>query len=173
MAISLYDLSVGTYQQVLGAVAGILDKGKAHAEANGIALDDLVQARLAEDMLPLEFQVISTAHHSLGAIQGIQAGVFSPPSPSMDLDYAGLQALIQNAQTELGKVSAADINALEGGDMRFEMGDFKIPFTAEGFIQSFSLPNFYFHATTTYDILRMMGVPLGKMDFLGQMRVKS
>ncbi len=57
--------------------------------------------------------------------------------------------------------------------MRFEMGDFKIPFSAEGFILSFSMPNFFFHATTTYDILRTNGVALGKMDFLGAMRVKS
>jgi hypothetical protein len=57
--------------------------------------------------------------------------------------------------------------------MIFQLRDFKIPFTAEGFIMSFSLPNFYFHATTTYDILRMKGVPLGKRDFMGQMRMKS
>ncbi len=60
-----------------------------------------------------------------------------------------------------------EINALEGNDMRFEMGDLKIPFTTAGFILSFSFPNFYFHATTTYDILRWKGAELGKMDFLG------
>lgn len=55
--------------------------------------------------------------------------------------------------------------------MRFEFGDFKVPFSAEGFIQSFGLPSFFFHATTTCDILRMKWVPLGKMDFLGSMKV--
>jgi hypothetical protein len=52
------------------------------------------------------------------------------------------------------------------------MGDFKIPFVAEGFLMSFSLPNLYFHSATTYDILRMKGVPLGKRDFMGQLRMK-
>lgn len=173
MAISLYDLSIGTYRQILGSVSNVLDKGRAHAEASGLDLGDLVEARLIEDMMPLRFQIISTAHHSLGAIEGIRAGVFSPPPQHPDLDYEGLHGLIKAASEALGQVSADEINRLEGGDMRFQAGDFKIPFTAEGFIQSFSLPNFFFHASTTYDILRMKGVPLAKMDFLGAMQVKK
>ena len=53
------------------------------------------------------------------------------------------------------------------------LGDHKLPFTAEGFLMSFSLPNFYFHATTAYDILRTNGVPLGKRDFMGRMKMKK
>jgi hypothetical protein len=173
MAISLYDASVGNYQQVLTSISSVLDKGKAHAQATGLDLSELLEARLAEDMLPLRFQIVSSAHHSLGAINGLKAGVFNPPSAQTGLDFDGLHGLITEALETLGKVSPEEINALEGKDMRFEMGDFKLPFTAEGFILSFSLPNFYFHATTTYDILRMKGTELGKMDFLGQMRVKS
>ena len=99
--------------------------------------------------------------------------MFGPPAQFPDLDYGGLHGLINDAQEALAKVTPDEVNALEGGDMRFEFGDFKIPFTAEGFILSFSLPNFLFHATTTYDILRMQGVPLRKSDFLGAMRIKS
>ena len=65
------------------------------------------------------------------------------------------------------------MNALEGGEVVFQIQDFKMPFTAEGFLMSFSLPNFYFHATTAYDILRSKGVPLGKRDYMGQMRMKG
>jgi hypothetical protein len=173
MAISLYDISVANYLQILGAISGVLDKGKAHAEANGIDLSELVDTRLIEDMAPLRFQMISTAHHSLGAINGIKAGVFNPPPQHPDLDYDGLHGLIDDARGTLESVSAAEINELEGNDMLFEAGSFKLPFTAEGFILSFSLPNFFFHATTTYDILRMKGVPIGKLDFLGDMRVKT
>ena len=63
------------------------------------------------------------------------------------------------------------MDALAGNAMYFRMGDFELPFTAESFVMSFALPNFYFHATTAYDMLRIAGVPLGKMDFLGQMRL--
>ena len=159
--------------QILGSTSDVLDKGKAHAEANGIDLLALLDVRLIEDMAPLRFQIISTAYHSLGAINGIKASVFNRSPSFPDLDYDGLHDLITEAKETLEKVSADEINALEGGDMRFEMGDFKIPFTSEGFIQSFSPPNFFFHATTTYDILRMKGVPLDKMDFLGLMQVKT
>ncbi|NNL84878.1 MAG: DUF1993 domain-containing protein [Myxococcales bacterium] len=173
MAISLYDTSVVIYQQILASISGVLDKGKAHAKATGIDLSELVETRLIEDMAPLRFQIISTAHHSLGAIEGLRAGVFGTPPQHPELDYDGLHGLITNALETLADVSPDDINKLEGNDMRFEFGDFKIPFTAEGFVQSFSLPNFFFHATTTYDILRMKGVEIGKMDFLGKMRVKG
>ena len=65
------------------------------------------------------------------------------------------------------------MDALAGRDVIFQMRDRKVPFTAENFLLSFSLPNFYFHATTAYDILRTKGVPLGKRDFLGRMRIKA
>ena len=65
------------------------------------------------------------------------------------------------------------VNALGGRDVVFLLGDHKLPFTAEGFLMSFSLPNFYFHATTAYDILRTNGVPLGKRDFMGRLKMKK
>ena len=65
------------------------------------------------------------------------------------------------------------IDALEGAEVVFEFRDTRLPFTAEQFFLSFSLPNFYFHATTAYDILRSRGVPLGKRDYLGRLRMKA
>jgi hypothetical protein len=124
-------------------------------------------------MLPFRFQVIAVAHHSAGAIEGAQAGVFRPPSGAMNQDYAALQALIADARARLQKVSRETVDALQGKDVTFQLGDFKLPFTAEGFLMSFSLPNLHFHATTAYDILRTKGVPLGKRDYMGQMRLKS
>ncbi len=80
---------------------------------------------------------------------------------------------IVETREALEQLAPADVDALEGKDVVFQIRDTRIPFTAEGFIQSFSLPNFYFHATTAYDILRSKGVPLGKRDFLGRMRLKT
>jgi hypothetical protein len=73
----------------------------------------------------------------------------------------------------LKRLTAEEVNALEGRDMAFQFRDRNIPFTAETFVLSFSLPNFYFHATTAYDILRNKGVPLGKRDFMGRLRIKA
>jgi hypothetical protein len=89
------------------------------------------------------------------------------------MDYAGLQKAVTEAREALQQVKAADVDAAQGKDVTFQLPTMKIPFTAEGFLLSFSLPNFYFHATTAYDILRHKGVALGKRDFLGKMRLKS
>ena len=170
MTLSLYDISVPGYLQVLGGITGVLQKGADFARESDLDLAEIVQTKLRPDMLPFQFQVISVCHHSLGAIKGIREGLFTPP-PTLDLDFAGLQRLVEDATAELQTVSREEVDALEGNAMKFKMGSFELPFTAENFILSFSLPNFYFHATTTYSILRMVGVPLGKMDFLGAMRV--
>jgi hypothetical protein len=123
-------------------------------------------------MQPFRFQVVAVAHHSAGALKGVAAGAFGPPSPST-ADYAGLQKLVADARSAVEKASASELNGCAGKDVIFSVGDRKIPFTAEGFLQSFSLPNFFFHATTAYDILRSKGVPLGKRDFLGKLAIKS
>jgi len=99
--------------------------------------------------------------------------VFGPPGGmGGDLDYAGLQKLVADARDELAALSPDEVNALEGRDVVFQIGERKLPFTAEGFLLSFSTPNLHFHATTAYDILRGKGVPLGKRDYMGQLRLK-
>jgi hypothetical protein len=172
LAISLYDVSVASYLQILGAVSGYLAKGREHCEKNGIDLGQIVETRLIADMLPFRFQVVAVAHHSLGAIQGIEAGVFRPPTVP-DLDYAGLEKLIASARSGLQSYKRETIDALEQKDVQFKLGERSMPFVARDFVLSFSLPNFYFHATTAYDILRMKGAPLGKRDFMGVPRIKA
>jgi hypothetical protein len=171
MSVSLYDLSVASYLQTLGAVSGFLDKGASHCEQKGIDLAEVCESQVFQDMLPFRFQLISVAHHSLGAIRGIQEGVFAPPPPQEALDYAGLQALVSDARAELEKLTPDAVNSLEGKKVVFKLGSNEIPFTAENFVMSFSLPNFYFHAATAYGILRAKGVPVGKRDFMGPLRM--
>lgn len=171
MSVSFHEVSVGSYLQVLGGVAGVLDKGASHAAEAGLDLQELVMTRLRDDMMPFHFQVVSVAHHSWGAMQGLQKGSFSPPSFDLDKDYAGLQALVAEARDGLAGLDAAKVEVLAEKSIVFKLGKTELPFTNRNFLLSFSLPNFYFHATTTYDILRMLGVPLGKMDFLGPMKV--
>ncbi len=171
MPISFHDASVGSYLQVLDAVTGVLDKGASHAASAGLDPQELVMTRLREDMMPLHFQVVSVAHHSWGAMQGMRDGTFRPPAFELDKDYAGLQALVAEARDGVAGFEAAEVEALADKSLVFKLGKNELPFTNRNFLLSFSLPNFYFHATTTYDILRMLGVPLGKMDFLGTMKI--
>ncbi len=172
MATSLYDLSVTCFLQTLSGVAAVLDRGLAHCTDNGVDPAEIVDTRLFADMLPFRFQVQSVAHHSLGAIEGVKQGLFSPGTNLPPHSYADLQKLVADTRAALQQLSPDDINALEGKDVAFQFRDFKMPFTAEGFLLSFSLPNLHFHATTAYDILRSKGVPLGKRDYMGPLRLK-
>jgi uncharacterized protein len=173
MAISLYELSVPTYLQTLGAVSGFLEKGLAHCKECNAAPGEVVEHRLFADMAPFSFQIRSVAHHSAGAMEALKSGVFNPPGKAGPLDYAALQSLVTEAKGKLEALKPDDVNALEGKDVAFQFGETKIPFTAETFVLSFSLPNFHFHATTAYDILRSRGVPVGKRDYMGRLRIKK
>lgn len=172
MAFSLYDATVANYLQILGAVDGLMAKSLAFFHEKGIDPADVVETRLAADMLPFRFQVVSLAHHSRGAMEAAKNGVFVPPSGKPDLDFAALQALVTDARNELQALTPEAVNALLGRDVTFKLGERALPFTAEGFLMSFSLPNFFFHATTAYDILRQKGAPLGKRDFMGRLKLK-
>lgn len=173
MAFSLYDATVANYLQTLGAVGASLDKSLAYFGDKGVDPAEIVDTRLAPDMLPFRFQIVSVAHHSRGAMEAARNGAFVPPSGRPDLDYAALQSLVTETHNELSALTPEAVNALVGRDVTFKLGDRALPFTAEGFLMSFSLPNFYFHATTAYDILRHRGAPLGKRDFLGKLNLKK
>ena len=119
MAISFYDVSVGTYLQILEAVTGVLDKGASHAADNGLDLQEVVMTRLREDMMPFHFQIVSVAHHSWGAMQGMQKGRFLPPSFDLDKDYAGLQALVAEAREGIAALDEGEVEALGAKSMVF------------------------------------------------------
>lgn len=172
MALPFYDVSVGCYLQTLGGVAGFLEKGHAHFTATNVDPNSVLETRLIPDMWPFAVQVQAAVHHSLGAIKGMKSGVFQPPNVQQ-LDYRGLQKLVSDAREQLKALPADEVNALSGKDMMFQLGERKMPFTTDGFLLSFSLPNFHFHACTAYDILRMKGAPIGKRDYMGQLKLKT
>jgi hypothetical protein len=173
MPFSLYDITVPNFRQILGAVAGLLDKAEAHCKAQSIAESDFIEARLHEDMLPFTYQVKSTIVHSVGALDALAKGVFSPDLARPPASFTALKEKVAGAQQRLDAFTPADINTYEGRDMAFQFKEFKLPFTAENFLMSFSMPNFYFHAATAYDIMRHKGVVIGKRDFMGQLRLKT
>lgn len=173
MAFSLYGATVAPFQQILGAVSGLIDKAEAHCRETGTPAEDLIQARLAPDMLPFAYQVKSTVVHSVGAIEGVHKGVFSPDMTPPPDSFPALKQRVADALQTLAAVDPEELNGFVGRDMRFQFGDFRLDFTAEDFLVSFSLPNFYFHATTAYDLLRAKGLKIGKRDFMGRLPLKE
>jgi hypothetical protein len=172
MTFSLYDAILPNYRQVLASVSGLITKAEAFCTEQGMAPAEIIQARLAPDMHPLAYQVKSTAVHSLGAIEGVRKGVFSPDMSTPPDTFPALQSRIAQTLTALESITPAEIEGFLGRDMCFAFGDRRLQYTAENFLLSFSQPNFYFHAATTYDILRWKGMPIGKRDFLGKTRIK-
>ena len=171
MPLSFYEVSVESYLRTLRAIDTILQRTERHAAETELNLDTLTSYRLHNDMLPFSFQVISVWHHSMGAIRGMKAGLFEPPPQMAGMNFGKCRALISEAVGELESASVDEINSLIDKAMVFRLGTQEIPFTTGGFLTSFSIPNFYFHAATTYDVLRIHGVPLGKIDFLGALKI--
>jgi hypothetical protein len=173
MTFSLYEATIPAYRQILGAVGGLLGKAESYCAEQKLAAEEIIQARLAPDMLPFAYQVKSTVVHSLGAIEGLRKGLFSPDMTPPPQTFPALKTKITDALATLEALDAAEIDAFLGRDMRFVFGERHLDFTAENFLLSFSQPNFYFHASTAYDILRWKGLALGKRDFMGRTRIKT
>jgi len=172
MSISLHAATVGTYLQILPSIAALIGKAEEHCHANSLPPDELTMARLAEDMWPFAKQIFECGHHSARAIEGVRAGVFSPELEPAPMEFAALHQEIGDAIAFLETVKPDELDSMAEYDMRFEFRDLRIDFTVENFLLTFSLPNFYFHAVTAYDILRNQGLPLGKLDYLGSPRRK-
>ena len=170
MATTLYDLSVPTFLQTVRAVGGFLDRAARHCAEIGADPDDFVQVRLFEDMAPFHFQIEAASHHAVWGLEAAKTGVFAPPALVGPVPFADLRAMMDKAQTALEAFTADEVNGWAGKELDLQIGPRRLAFTSETLILSFSLPNFYFHAVTAYDILRSHGVPLGKRDYEGQLR---
>ncbi|CDO35307.1 MULTISPECIES: DUF1993 domain-containing protein [Novosphingobium] len=173
MSVSLDDAYVKTCLQILRALAGQLEKAEAHCEASGIPAETLTEARLAPDMWPFAKQVFEAGHHSARAIEGVREGLFGPELDPVPSDFATLREEVARSIATLEGVEPGELDAIAERDMRFEFKSYRMDFTVADFLLSFSLPNFFFHATTAYDLLRSQGVAIGKGDFLGKTRRKA
>ncbi|MEM1371534.1 MAG: DUF1993 family protein, partial [Pseudomonadota bacterium] len=133
---TLYDLSVGTFSRIVTASRGVLAKGREFAEAAGRDPNELVGVKLCDDMLPLLFQIYSIRHQSVGAIKALETGEFGPPSGVDPVDYAGLEAILEDAETALAATTPDEVNGHAGDTVIFRLSGMEVPFTAENFILS-------------------------------------
>ena len=173
MAITLYDATVSAFTQTVGALGHLLKRGRAHCEENSIDLTSVLDSRIYPNMLPFRYQVQAVIGHSVGAVEGVKGGVFKPPYGTPTADWNALDAAVAEALETLKAYAPDAINALEERDVVFNVGERTLAFTGAGFLMTFSVPNVHFHATTAYDLLRAQGVPLGKGDYLGRIKLKG
>ncbi|MCV3738094.1 DUF1993 domain-containing protein [Rhizobium sp. TRM96647] len=166
MSVSLYRLSVPVFVRGLKVLSALLEKAEAHAADNGIDPEVLVNSRLAPDMLPLSGQiqrVSDTAKNALGRLSGKSA----PSFPDTETTMAELKARIEKTIAYLESVPESDLAGSETREVKLNVGNLGVTFTGTDYLLEFALPNFFFHVTTAYDILRHDGIEIGKRDYLG------
>lgn len=173
MPLSLHAAFVPSALQMLETAESLVAKAQAWCEETGCGHGEVIGGRIHPEMLPFSYQIKSVTVHTAGALEALRAGVFGPDLAPPPDSFEGMHAAIADARAALETVSEAELEAFIGKPMRFEFREYRMPFTAENFLLSFSQPNFYFHTATAYDILRMLGVPVGKRDFLGAVRIAA
>ena len=166
MTISMYQASVPRFVNILGNLSNIMDKTQAHIDAKKIADATLTGYRLFPDMLPLTTQVQIACDAANGVVARL-AGIDIPVHAGDEKTIADLKARIAKTIAFIQSVSAAQIDGTEDKAIVTKRGDKETHYLGMQFLLGHAIPNFYFHITTTYNILRHNGVEIGKRDFLG------
>ena len=167
MTTAMYTHSVPVFKQMLTALKTILAQASEYAAARSIEPDALLQARLAPDMFPLLKQVQIAADFSRG-IAARLAWVEVPAFAGQEKSFADLDRLLAQTLAFLDSVNASQFEGKEGAEIVLRPGTPKEKkLTGQAYLVNYGLPQFFFHVTTAYDILRHNGLPIGKRDFLG------
>jgi len=167
MAISMYQTSVPVFVKTLGNLSAILDKAAGFAAAKKVDESVLLGSRLAPDMFNLARQVQQATVHAKGAAARL-AGLEPPSIDSTGESITEYKACIAKVIDFLNTLKAEQIDGSEGRDVTLKVGANTVAFKGQNYLLHFALPNFFFHVTTAYGILRHAGVELGKRDYIGQ-----
>jgi uncharacterized protein len=167
MTVSMFQVSVPVFQQMLGALAKNLEKAEASAAERRIDPGVLLDYRLAPDMFPLIRQVQIATDHAKASLSRL-AGREPPRFPDEESTFGELRARIARTLEHVAGFKPADIDGSEAREVTISIAGQPMVFQGQGYLLGFVLPNFFFHVTTAYAILRHCGVPLGKRDFIGR-----
>ena len=166
MSLTMYQASIPSFTRMLGNLSAILVKAATHAEAKKIAPSVFINARLAPDMYPLSRQVQIATDLVKGCAARL-AGIDVPSYSDNETTFDELQARIAKTVAFLQSVTAAQIDGSEERNITLKFGPKEFHFLGQPYLLDFVYPNFHFHLTTAYAILRHNGVDLGKMDYVG------
>ena len=169
MTISMYSASVPVYAHTLANLERILDKAEANALARKFDPAVLLATRLAPDMLPLTKQVQIACDAAKLSVARL-AGIESPKFEDNEASIADLKARVRKTLEFLQTVPAEKVDGSEAREVRVPRRDGEMKFDGETYLKHYALPNFFFHVTTTYALLRHNGVELGKADYLGALQ---
>jgi len=169
VSLSLYDVSIPPLTLGLTNLSALLDKAAAHAEAKKVDPKVFADVRLIADMFPLKRQVQITCDTAKGAAARL-GGVEIPKHEDNESNFAELKERIAKTLAFIGSIKADQISAAEAREVVLKFPNSTLKFSGRDYVTKFVLPNFYFHITAAYAILRTNGVDVGKNDFLGQIQ---
>lgn len=164
---NMYEVSVPVFLRGLNNLRDVLKKGEAFASAQGRDADELLQVKLAEDMFPLVRQVQIACDAAKNGSARL-AGVELPSHPDTEASFDELYARIEKVESFVKGLDKAAFDDAAQRDIRFEIKGKPHAFKGQEYLTQFVVPNFYFHITTAYGLLRKEGVQLGKNDYLGR-----
>ena len=167
MAYSIYQASVPVFLKTLGNLSAILDKGAAFAEEKKVDPKVLLNYRLAPDMFPLTSQVQNATDHAKRGTARL-AGIEAPAYDDNETSFAELKARIDKTLAFINPIKPSQVDGAESREIVLKMGGSNRTLTGQTYLMHHALPNFFFHTTTAYAILRHCGVNIGKRDFIGQ-----
>jgi hypothetical protein len=166
MPLSMYQASIPVFVRGFAVLSKLLEKGEAYAAETGIDPTTIVAARLAPDMLPLSGQIQRASDTSKISVERL-SGLSAPRFEDTESTFHELQNRIAGTAAYLNSVTAALMEGSEEREITRSFGSFQKTFAGDEYLLSFALPNFFFHVTTAYDILRHAGVKLNKLDYFG------
>ena len=166
MSLSMYQASSPRFVKSLTQLSAILDKAQAHCEAKKIEPATLAGMRLIADMFPLSRQVQVACDSAKGAVARL-AGLDIPKHDDTEQTLAELKQRIAKTIDYVLSMSPDNIDGSEERPVTLRLGGRDVTFTGIQYLLGFAYPNFYFHVTTAYDILRANGIELGKRDYIG------
>ena len=166
MSISMYDVSIPIFTLSLTNLSAILDKAASHEQSKKVDPKVIPQARLIVDMLPLSAQIQIACDTAKGAAARL-AGVEVPKHEDTEATLAELKARVAKTLDFIKTIKPEQLQGAETREIVLKFPQTTLKFTGINYLTNFVLPNFFFHVTTTYALLRKNGVDLGKRDFLG------
>ena len=166
MQSSVFDVSIALFRGTLKGMQILLEKAEEHVRSSHQSPDSLLSARLQADMLPLAFQIGQSVNSSAGAFRRIRKEPFD--GHYVFNDYAAARACVDEALAYCHSIDPAEFAGQEDEEITWRGPKVELRYKASDYLTTHAIPNFYFHSVMTYSILRSLGIPVGKLNYLGR-----
>lgn len=173
---NLYTISIPVFTRGLRNLSHLLDKAQVHIKTGNVSEQTLLDSRLAPDMLPLTFQIENACDHATSVVERLSSSTSKVANGTIVHDsstFTGLQDRIAKTIRVLEGAKEDEIARADNKEVLLDIGPYHFKYTGRKFVEEWTLPNFWFHVSTAYALIRKSGAEIGKQDFIGDMPLVS